>query len=173
MRMKTARHTRIGTVLGEVTLVADGGGLAGLYFPGHRPLPDASAFGERVDAGADGVLARAGAELEEYLAGRRRSFGVPLSTRGDAFSERVWALLAEIPYGRTIGYGALAERLGDRRAARRVGRAVGRNPLCVFLPCHRVVGADGSLTGYAGGLERKRWLLELEEPAEAAASRLF
>lgn len=98
---------------------------------------------------------------------------MPTRTGGDEFFEQVWALLCEIPYGQTTTYGALAERLGDRRLAQRVGQAVGRNPISILIPCHRVLGADGSLTGYAGGLDRKRFLLELEEPVEASASRLF
>lgn len=167
------RHTRVETTLGNVTLVADGAKLTGLYFSGHWHQPKAATFGPRVDADEDAILVSAKAELEGYLAGDRRSFDVPLSARGDEFSERVWSLLQTIPYGQTTTYGALAEQLGDRWLAQRVGQAVGQNPLCVFIPCHRVVGADGLLTGYAGGLRRKRWLLELEEPAEAAASRLF
>lgn len=171
--MTTTRHAQIETSLGEVTLVADGDELVGLYFPGHWHLPDASTFGGSVDADSDEVFLWARAELEDYFAGERRAFSVPMAARGDEFSERVWALLREIPYGQTTSYGELAGRLGDRRLAQRVGQAVGRNPLCVFIPCHRVVGADGSLTGYAGGLERKRWLLEHEEPAQATGSRLF
>lgn len=173
MIMAELRHAAVGTTLGEVTLVAEGDELTGLYFPGHRHLPEASAFGVRVEATSDEVLGRAWTELDAYLAGHRQSFDVPVGARGDAFSERVWALLREIGYGQTTSYGALAERLGDRRLAQRVGQAVGRNPVCVAIPCHRVVGADGSLTGYAGGLERKRSLLELEEPAETAGGRLF
>lgn len=171
--MTDLRRTRIETPLGEVTLVADGDGLTGLYFPGHRHLPDASAFGVRVDTAADAVFAQAGPQLDAYLRGARRAFDVPLRTRGDGFSERVWALLREIPYGTTTTYGALAQRLGGRGLAQRVGQAVGRNPLSIVIPCHRVVGADGALTGYAGGLKRKRFLLELEEPAAVAGSRLF
>lgn len=171
--MTNLRHAQVETTLGEVILVADGDELTGLYFPGHWHLPEASKFGTRVEADADEVFVWAKTELEAYLAGERTSFDVPLHAKGDEFSERVWSLLRSIPYGQTTSYGALAEQLGDRRLAQRVGQAVGRNPLGVFIPCHRVVGADGSLTGYAGGLERKRWLLELEEPAEATGSRLF
>lgn len=171
--MNDTRHTTVELALGDVTLVAEGDELTGLYFPGHWHLPDASVFGARVEADADEVFVWAKAELEAYLAGERESFDVPLRASGDDFSDRVWSLLRSIPYGQTTSYGVLAEQLGDRRLAQRVGQAVGRNPLCVFIPCHRVVGADGSLTGYAGGLERKRWLLELEEPAEATGSRLF
>ncbi|MDJ1372215.1 methylated-DNA--[protein]-cysteine S-methyltransferase [Gulosibacter molinativorax] len=171
--MTTVRHALVETTLGEVTLVADGDDLTGLYFPEHWHLPDETTFGVRVDAEEDDVLARAKAELDEFFVGDRESFDVSVQTWGNEFSERVWAMLREIPYGQTTTYGALAERLGDRRLAQRVGQAVGRNPVCVFIPCHRVVGADGSLTGYAGGLDRKRFLLELEEPAEASGSRLF
>lgn len=173
MMMAELRHAPVGTTLGEVTLVAEGEELTGLYFPGHWHLPEASAFGVRVKATSDGVLGRAETELDAYLAGQRQSFDVPVRARGDEFSERAWGLVREIPYGQTTSYGALAERLGDRRLAQRVGQAVGRNPVCVVIPCHRVVGADGSPTGYAGGLERKRSLLEFEEPAETAARRLF
>lgn len=171
--MRNTRHTVIESALGEVTVVAEGDELTGLYFPGHRHLPNASVFGARAEADADEVFVRAKAELDAYLAGQREPFDVPLRVSGDDFSKQVWSLLRSIPYGKTTSYGALAEQLGDRRLAQPVGQAVGRNPLCVFIPCHRVVGADGSLTGYAGGLERKRWLLELEEPAEATGSRLF
>ncbi|WP_312977210.1 methylated-DNA--[protein]-cysteine S-methyltransferase [Corynebacterium sp.] len=112
-------------------------------------------------------------QLTEYLEGARKSFDVPITTHGNAFSEKVWALLRQIPYGETTTYGALAASLGNPRLAQRVGQVVGQNPVSIIIPCHRVVGADGSLTGYAGGLERKRWLLELEEPVEISSSRLF
>jgi methylated-DNA-[protein]-cysteine S-methyltransferase len=171
--MDVARHALIETELGEVTLVASGDALVGLYFPGHWYSPGARAFGERVEANGDPLLARASHQLGQFLAGDRREFEVPLATRGDELQERVWGLLRDIPYGQTTTYGALAEQLGDRSLAKQVGEAVGRNPLSVFIPCHRVVGADGRLTGYAGGLERKRHLLELEEPEEARAARLF
>ncbi|WP_433348511.1 methylated-DNA--[protein]-cysteine S-methyltransferase [Microtetraspora malaysiensis] len=171
--MSTRRYAPVVSTLGDVTLVADGGELVGLYFPHHWSRPDASTFGEQVDASPDPLLAQAAHELDEYLAGVRREFAVPLAARGDEFQVRVWALLRQIPYGRTTTYGALAEQLGGRNLAQKVGPAVGRNPLCVFVACHRVIGANGALTGYAGGLERKRRLLELEEPEEARAGRLF
>lgn len=167
------RHTRVETVLGDVTLVAEDRNLTGLYFPGHWYVPAAEAFGPGADADTDGVFMRVRTELDEYLAGERTSFEVPVQTGGDEFSERVWAMLSEIPYGQTTTYGALAERMGNPRLAQRVGQSVGRNPVSIVIPCHRVVGADGSLTGYAGGLERKRFLLELEEPTHIATSRLF
>lgn len=130
-------------------------------------------FGDRVDADTDEVFVLAKAELEGFLAGEREIFDLPVRTQGDEFSERVWSMLREIPYGETTTYGALAKRLGNRRLAQRVGQAVGRNPVSIVIPCHRVVGAGGSLTGYAGGLDRKRFLLELEEPVETTGSRLF
>ena len=146
------RHTQVETALGLLTLVAEDDRLVGLYFSGHWHLPKESSFGTRVDADVDEVFLRVKAELDAYLAGERESFDVPLRTHGDEFSERVWAMLEKIPYGTTTTYGSLAEQLGNRRLAQRVGQAVGWNPISIFIPCHRVVGADGSLTGYAGGL---------------------
>ena len=169
----TARHAKMATALGELTIVADEDAITGVFFPGHWHLPDAGEFGREVDLAEDELLSRAARQLDEYLRGERTSFDVPVATRGDEFSERVWGMLREIPYGGTTSYGALAERLGDRHLAQRVGQVVGRNPASILVPCHRVVGADGSLTGYAGGLERKRSLLELEEPEEVSGSRLF
>lgn len=171
--MSHVRHALIETALGELTLVAEDQDLTGLYFPGHWHLPHADTFGSRVVAETDEVFQRAKAELDAFLAGERQAFEVPTRTQGDAFSERVWAMLREINYGETTTYGALAERLGDRNLAQRVGQVVGRNPVSIVIPCHRVVGANGAMTGYAGGLDRKRFLLELEEPAEVADSRLF
>lgn len=171
--MTNLRHTQIETALGDLTLVADGEQLTGLYFPKHWHLPEASMFGDRVDADTDEVFVLAKAELEGFLAGEREIFDLPVRTQGDEFSERVWSMLREIPYGETTTYGAFAKRLGNRRLAQRVGQAVGRNPVSIVIPCHRVVGAGGSLTGYAGGLDRKRFLLELEEPVETTGSRLF
>ena len=171
--MDGPRHTTFRTRLGDLTVSADEEALTGLYFPGHRHLPSAERLGAAIAADADPLLVRAHEQLEQYLAGERREFDLPLRTGGDDFSERVWALLQEIPYGETTTYGVLAEQLGSRGLAQRVGQCVGRNPLSIVVPCHRVVGADGSLTGYAGGLERKRALLELEEPDERSAERLF
>ncbi|GAA1407954.1 methylated-DNA--[protein]-cysteine S-methyltransferase [Catellatospora coxensis] len=169
----TARHTRIGTGLGELTAVADGDTLIGLYFPGHWYPPKPEAIGPYVEPAGDPLFTRTAEELAEYLAGRRTTFDVPVALHGDAFQQRVWALLREIPHGRTTTYGTLAAQLGNPALAQRVGQAVGRNPVSVIVPCHRVVGSDGSLTGFAGGLRRKQFLLELEEPAEVKAGRLF
>lgn len=167
------RHAVVETALGEITLVGRADALAGLYFRHHWHRPAIADLGRRVEAADDPLFGRAHVQLAEYLGGTRRLFDLPTATHGDPFQERVWALLAEIPYGRTTTYGALAEQLGDRGLAQQVGQAVGRNPLCVVVPCHRVVGRDGSLTGYAGGLPRKRALLELEEPSPVAVGKLF
>jgi methylated-DNA-[protein]-cysteine S-methyltransferase len=158
----TTIHTTIDSPLGELTLVADGKALTGLYFARQWYRPDPATFGP---PGAAPVLDVAAEQLTEYFTGDRTAFEVPVAPRGDAFQRRVWELVSRIPYGRTRTYGALARELGDPALAREVGGAVGRNPLAIVVPCHRVVGADGRLTGYAGGLDRKRYLLDLESPA--------
>ncbi|MGN6404140.1 methylated-DNA--[protein]-cysteine S-methyltransferase [Sinomonas sp.] len=165
------RHTQAETVLGSLTLVADGDAITAVYFPVHWTLPQKASFGERV--GEDALLDDAARQLREYLAGERREFELTTAPRGNAFQLAVWGLLREIPYGATTTYGTLAEHLGGRGLAQTVGQAVGHNPLGIVVPCHRVIGSDGSLTGYAGGLDRKRFLLELEEPPEVKARRLF
>lgn len=165
------RYTEAETVLGPLTLVAEGDALIGIYFPAHWTLGEHATFGERADGGR--LFDDTARQLREYLAGGRRTFELPMAPHGNEFQHAVWALLREIPYGETTTYGALAERLGGRGLAQTVGQAVGHNPLSMVVPCHRVVGADGSLTGYAGGLDRKRFLLELEEPAEVKEARLF
>ncbi|MDT3767608.1 methylated-DNA--[protein]-cysteine S-methyltransferase [Gleimia hominis] len=117
---------------------------------------------------ADSVLSNAAEELAAYFEGELRTFAVPHNVSGPAFSERVWRALEAIPYGETVSYGDIARKLGKPGAARAVGSAVGRNPLCIVLPCHRVIGADGSITGFTGGVERKRALLQLEYRATHA-----
>ncbi|MCB5909101.1 methylated-DNA--[protein]-cysteine S-methyltransferase [Streptomyces pinistramenti] len=165
----TRTHMVIDSPLGELTAVAEDGALVGLYFATHRHRPGAETFGERDDAGFDPIRD----QIREYFAGERETFDLPLAPAGDAFDRRVWKLLTQIPYGQTRSYGDLARELGDVALAQAVGAANGRNPLCVIVPCHRVVGADGRLTGYAGGLDRKRFLLDLEAPLAAEAGRLF
>ena len=160
-------HTVIESPVGELTVVARDAAVAGLYFDGQRRRPAADTFGERAESGLFDEVRR---QLGEYFAGDRQAFDLPLAAEGDDFDQRVWALLPTIPYGETRSYGDLARQLGDVSLAQAVGAANGRNPLCVLVPCHRVVGADGSLTGYAGGLDRKRFLLDLETPSE---TRLF
>jgi methylated-DNA-[protein]-cysteine S-methyltransferase len=154
----TRRHTVTPTVLGEIIIVARGGVIEGLYFPGHWYMPDPVTFGPRAEGGFGDVTR----ELHEYLAGQRRGFTVPMRAHGDASQLRVWDLIAQVPYGGTTTYGALAAQLGAGLDAKQVGAAVGRNPLCILIPCHRVIGSTGKLTGYAGGLRRKRQLLDLE-----------
>jgi methylated-DNA-[protein]-cysteine S-methyltransferase len=164
------RHAIVSTRIGDLTLVASDNALAGVYFPHHWVKPAPSALGEVVSS-TDPVLAEAARQLDEYLDGERTSFDVPTVLRGDEFQCRVWSILEEIPYGETTSYGEIAARLGE--TAQAVGKAVGQNPLSIVVPCHRVLGKNGSLTGYAGGLKRKQFLLDLEEPAEAKAARLF
>lgn len=127
-----------------------------LFAPLYRP--DSASFGPRVDDG----FADVGRQIGEYLSGARREFELPLAPRGDEFQQRVWPLVRQITYGETATYGELAARIGSDATAQQIGAAVGRNPLSVLIPCHRVVGRGGKLTGYAGGLARKRQLLELE-----------
>jgi methylated-DNA-[protein]-cysteine S-methyltransferase len=167
------RHAIIGTVLGDLTVVAADDTIVGLYFAHHWTRPSRDSFGPQVDARDDALLGTARTQLAEYLSGERTSFELPTAASGDAFQQRVWAMLEEIPFGETMTYGDLAERLGDKSLAQSVGQAVGHNPLSIIVPCHRVVGKDGKLTGYAGGLKRKQFLLDLEEPALVKAGKLF
>jgi methylated-DNA-[protein]-cysteine S-methyltransferase len=167
------RHAVIDSPLGELTVVAHGGALTGVYFRHHWHRPAAETFGPRVDADSDTVLAEARRQLTDYLAGDRHDFDLPISLRGDDAKQRVWALLTTIPFGETVTYGELAAALADGTTAQEVGQAVGRNPLSIIVACHRVVGRNGQLTGYAGGLKRKQFLLDLEEPSEVKAARLF
>jgi methylated-DNA-[protein]-cysteine S-methyltransferase len=155
----TSTHARIETAIGELTLVAQDDALTGVYYPGHWTRPDPATFGDRSDGAGFEAAER---QLHEYLAGERTWFSLPTALSGDGFQRRVWDRLTEIPYGETTTYGEIARELGDPTLARAVGAAVGHNPLSVIVPCHRVVGKDGTLTGYAGGLARKRFLLELE-----------
>ncbi|MBP3409948.1 MAG: methylated-DNA--[protein]-cysteine S-methyltransferase [Clostridia bacterium] len=150
--MKRTQFERvIQTPVGKLTLCADEAGLCALRFGAQSGRADALP-----------LLDQAQRELEEYFAGRRSVFSVPLSIHGTAFQERVWRALMEIPCGETITYGELARRVGNEKACRAVGMANHVNRIPIFIPCHRVVGANGKLTGYAGGLEIKRILLETE-----------
>jgi methylated-DNA-[protein]-cysteine S-methyltransferase len=163
----TATHTVLTTSLGEVTVVQEERALTGLYFPRHWPRPDRTAFGPRDDAGFEEVAR----QLGEYLAGERTAFELPLKLSGSEFDRRVWDLIAGIPYGETTTYGEIARTIGTGTEPRDVGAAVGRNPLCIIVPCHRVVGVTGKLTGYAGGLDRKRALLEIEHAGVLRSGR--
>ena len=161
-------HAVLDGPLGPMTVVGEDGALAGLYLHEQRHLPPATALGDRDDATLPALQEQLGA----YLAGQLQSFDVALAPLGTPFQAEVWAALRQVPYGATTTYGALATRIGRPSAVRAVGAANGRNPYCLVVPCHRVVGADGTLTGYAGGLERKRFLLELERGAAATTGQL-
>jgi methylated-DNA-[protein]-cysteine S-methyltransferase len=161
------QHTTTPSPLGELTLVRDADGIRGLYFPHHWYLPSPATFGSRADDGFDETIT----QLGEYLGGTRREFDLPLAPHGDDFQRRVWAHVQQIPYGETVSYGEVATLAGRDITAQQVGAAVGRNPLCVLVPCHRVVGRGGKLTGYAGGFGRKRHLLDLEKEQVAISAR--
>jgi methylated-DNA-[protein]-cysteine S-methyltransferase len=151
--------SRIDTPVGPLVLAASAGGLHAIEFqPSRYPVARDGTWRE----GDHPILRQAATELGEYFAGRRRTFDLALAPRGTAFQQAVWRTLATIPYGETISYTELAARVGRPSAARAVGAANGRNPLPIVLPCHRVIGASGSLTGFGGGLPTKRFLLELE-----------
>jgi methylated-DNA-[protein]-cysteine S-methyltransferase len=165
------RYTETPSPIGALLLLSDGDRLVGLSMQeGRYPLRIDPSW-RRDEAPFDAVQS----QLDEYFGGERTAFDVPLGFEGSAFQLEVWHALCEIPYGTTTSYGAIADRLGKSGAARAVGVANGQNPIAVIVPCHRVIGADGSLTGYGGGLERKRFLLALEgrvEPAVVAQPAL-
>jgi methylated-DNA-[protein]-cysteine S-methyltransferase len=167
------RHAAIDSPLGQLTLVAKDEALTGLYFRHHWYRPADETLGRRVDTRSDGLLAEARKQVTDYLAGRLRGFDLPTMLKGDDAHRRVWQLLSTIPYGETLTYGELAAAVAGGTTARQVGQSIGRNPLSIIIPCHRVVGRHGQLTGYAGGLKRKQFLLELEEPSEVKEARLF
>lgn len=157
------RYTLVPTPVGDVLATADGSGrLAGIYWPEHERAPKPGTGWERDDA----PFAELRRQLREYFAGERQAFDLDVAAVGTPFQHRVWAALREIPYGATVTYGELAARIGRPSAARAVGLANGRNPLSIVVPCHRVIGSGGVLTGYAGGLEVKRRLLAHEGAAD-------
>lgn len=147
------RFVVVQSPVGDLTLTEENGALTGLYF-GRRSL--------KGEEGLTALLERASRQLEEYFAGKRKQFDLPLSLWGTEFQRQVWAALRDIPYGETRSYGQIAQAVGRPKAVRAVGMANHRNPISIIVPCHRVVGADGSLTGYGGGLENKKFLLALE-----------
>jgi len=164
-------HRQIDSPLGTMLLRAEGTCLTGVFFAGQKYYPAnvAGSCGEASPQEA-AVLERAAQELAEYFAGKREAFTVPVRFAGSPFQQRVWQALRDIPCGATASYGELAGALGlPPTHARAVGGAVGRNPLSVIVPCHRVLGSAGALTGYAGGIERKRALLRREGIGPAGA----
>ena len=161
----TPFFTTISSPVGRLTLVGAGDNLVGLYFD-----DDPHAAAARASANRDDRRLRAAAtQLEEYFAGTRTAFDLPLAPEGSAFQKEVWAALCGIPFGQTATYGEIARAIGKPAASRAIGGANHRNPIAIIVPCHRVIGADGSMTGYGGGLRRKRLLLDLE--ARVAGSR--
>ena len=154
------RYARLATPLGTLIATAAGGALTGLYFEGRPHAPRVGA--DWVEDAAAAPLRACAKQLGEYFDGVRKTFDLPLTPDGSAFQRRVWIEIAAIPYGETVTYSQLAARAGAPGSARAAGAATGRNPLSIIVPCHRVVGSDGSLTGYAGGVERKAKLLDIE-----------
>ncbi len=159
--------TTLKSPVGPLRLFATEGALTAIYLENHKGAPTLTAS-ERVD---HPVLLAARRQLEEYFAGERVSFELPLEPTGTPFQQAVWRALREIPLGVTWSYGDLARHVGRAGAARAVGAANGKNPLSIVVPCHRVVGSDGTLTGYAGGVPAKRWLLEHEQRVLAGGMR--
>ena len=159
----TYHSKTIWSPVGELTLVADQRGLAAILWENDRP--DRVRLGALNEKPDHPILVETERQLGEYFAGTRRSFDVPLSFAGTDFQKRVWAALLAIPFGETRSYGEIADQLGAPGASRAVGAANGRNPISIIAPCHRVVGSTGKLTGFAGGLEAKAFLLDLERAA--------
>jgi methylated-DNA-[protein]-cysteine S-methyltransferase len=153
----STRHAFIDTEIGTLTVVHDDGGLAGIYFPGHWTKPKPVVFGRRT---SEHEFAQIAEQLHEYFSGQRRAFDVRLAPAPSQRAERMRAALCALPYGTTASYGELARSLGI--TAREVGALNAHNPVSIVVPCHRVIGADGKLVGYAGGIERKQRLLILE-----------
>ncbi len=161
---------RIASPLGSIVVVATDAALTGVYFDGQRYQPPVGPdWRHRQDAE---LLRRAATQLAEYFSGARQRFELPLAPAGTPFQRRVWEAIAAVPPGETISYRELAARAGAPGSARAAGAATGRNPLSIVIPCHRIVGSDGALTGYAGGLERKRALLTLEQRFSTATPML-
>jgi methylated-DNA-[protein]-cysteine S-methyltransferase len=156
--MSRMEHFLMESPIGTLTLVNTDGVLSGLYMPEHLRGPKVDSLGPRTLSGFEIVRS----QLAEYFALQRRAFSFPIAPNGTAFQQSVWRLLRDIPYGETWTYRQLADAIGNRAAVRAVGLANGKNPISIVIPCHRVIGTGGGLTGYAGGLDRKRLLLEME-----------
>jgi methylated-DNA-[protein]-cysteine S-methyltransferase len=173
--MNTLFFERFDTPIGTLTIAADPGGLRHIEFPSNRHPVDRFDWAQGARGGTADVLRATREQLMEYFAGARRDFDLPLMPQGTAFQMDVWKMLATIPFGETWSYRDLAHAIGKPDAVRAVGAANGRNPLPIVLPCHRVIGADGSLTGFGGGLPIKETLLRLEGalPAQRSGGDLF
>ena len=155
-------YTEFPSPLGTLLIAATERGLHGIYFEAHRHFKGKDSWQHQPQ---QPILRRTVAQLEEFFAGKRTEFDIPLDMVGTPFQQEVWQQLLRIPYGATVSYGEHAQAVGRPKAARAVGAAIGRNPVSIIVPCHRVIGSNGSLTDYAGGLERKRTLLTLEATA--------
>lgn len=153
--------------LGQILLTATDSALTGLHFVGEKYYPSISPESKHDESNP--TLQSAARQLDEYFNGYRQSFELKLATEGTPFQRSVWHALTQLPFGETVSYAQLAQRIGNPNAVRAVGAANGRNPISIVVPCHRVIGADGALTGYAGGLARKEALLRLEASAVGAA----
>ena len=162
-----SEYSMLPSGIGDLMLVADGSALTGLYFAGCEHVPVASKSWLRNDRHP--VLQMTAQQLEEYFAGKRTKFSVPLRLTGTEFQKKIWREIARIPHGQTITYSELADRAGASQAVRAAGTTTGRNPISIIVPCHRVVGKNGAMCGFAGGLERKRFLLALEGADTAQA----
>jgi methylated-DNA-[protein]-cysteine S-methyltransferase len=160
-------YTEFRSPLGNLLLAATPNGLSGLYFEEHKYFAGTENW-RRNDGNP--FLRQASAQLEEYFSRRRTVFDIPLDLKGTPFQQTVWEQLKAIPFGRTETYGAQARRMGKPQVVRALGGAIGRNPVSIIVPCHRVIGTSGALQGYAGGLERKRYLLALETAGSRPAS---
>lgn len=167
--MTTTYTSTLDTSFGPILLCGDGDFLTGLHFPGHKHWAGLDPTWQRDDT----RFAAAREQLTEYFAGQRREFDVPVRLHGTSFQQCVWQELTRIPHGVTITYAELARRIGRPTATRAVGAANGRNPVSIIVPCHRVIGASGELTGYGGGLDNKRRLLDLEGATNGKARGLF
>jgi len=158
MQTMPVHYSRIASPLGELVVLGDGQSITGLYLPGHQgwegPCADCQP--------ADELFSAVRIQLAEYFAGDRQQFDLPLHFSGTDFQQRIWRELLKIPFGSTVSYTELASCAGQPYAARAAGHANGRNPISLIVPCHRVIGASGQLTGYAGGVDKKRWLLDFE-----------
>ena len=164
----TTCYSYIDSPLGRMFVQGDGEFVTGLFMPKHKGWTGPDPSWQQSDASFAAVRE----QLAEYFAGERQTFDVPLKLAGTPFQQRVWQELVRIPFGTTITYGELARRLGQPTASRAVGHANGRNPISIIVPCHRVIGADGKLTGYAGGIDKKQWLLDWERGVTARCCRL-
>ena len=161
---RTTYFSFVDCPLGRMIVQGDGQFVTGLYMPQHKGWRGPEASWQQSDEPFTVVRK----QLAEYFAGERRQFDVPLKLAGTPFQQRVWQELLRIPFGTAISYGQLAERVGKPTASRAVGHANGRNPISIIVPCHRVIGADGKLTGYAGGVDKKQWLLAWERSATSS-----